>query len=194
MTEQHPAECYAPITEDEVAGWFPTCTPSGGNPRWGAPDKASCKALARRIEAVRAMSRACEADEDLVAARARLPLVVKDAQSLNKNLGLLTEAAGKYGAVALSAETLALETALAAFLRVAPVRPQGHQPANWVASALAWAPLIAACLQGPDGSLPSLSTEGGPVTAVLREAVQRVYGLELDAIDIGRQLRRAPRP
>ena len=188
MTKQQPSESNCPITVDEVAGWFPTNTRFGNVADCRKLDVAAWQTLAQKIEFTRSIFRASESDPDLVVGMAELPAAVKAAKLLKGELANLKKKTETY---ATGVEIQNLTIALDAFLIVAPGRTQGQQPSRWIGSAQKWAPLIAKCLKTNGKSRPSLSSETGPVTAVLHKAIKRVYNLDLDVSVIGRQLRRA---
>lgn len=170
----------APITQNEVLSWFP-------DSKFGRPNTEACKALTKAIEKSRSMFKAMESDKSLASAKAPFYSATKAARSLQTHLKTLCDKAGKY---ADGGEIQNLKIALNEFLEAAPGHKIGRQPAEWVSSAVKWGPMIRACLAEPNRPPPSLSSPEGPVTAVLAEAIARVYGMKLRSKDIGRRLQR----
>ena len=178
MAEMKGTAPNQPVTASEVAAWFPHI-------RFGAPDIAKCAVLALAVERTRAIFRILEADDHLNAGKAFLPAVTKAARLLKQELQTLAKEAGPYGK---SWEIANLYGAIMDFLDVAPGQSMGRQESAWMASALKWAPLAAACLKKEGKDPSSQLTLSGPVAHVLCKAVARVYGKTLTTPDLYRRL------
>ena len=154
------------VTADEVEGWFPES-------KFGDPDKAHVKKLARAIENTRLIKSLSNTDIELQKSSKTSAKIVLNIGSLIKLLDRLVTEAGPYADQDLKEKVSKAVEALEPFLR-GPQKKRGSQ-AEWAKSALTWAQLVAGCLTKTGKPPPSTKTADGPVMAVLQKAISRIY-------------------
>jgi hypothetical protein len=172
------------LTAAEVAEWFPDSV-------YGRPTPEECSDLlmdindevkkevwikAQRPKAKRLINHYQEA--------------AKLARVLEKELTAVINLSGRDGGITTPRrEVWALLTTVDEFLRCTSVRRVGAPTADWPHLAAKWAQRVAKIIAKPGKLPPSLSSDSGPVTAVVSKILHHCYGMDIHRTQVGRRLR-----
>lgn len=181
-------------TAEKVAAWFPHSV-------FGKPTPEDCAELAKKINHVadvrkRRTAKSISNSDD---GYEHLAEAVKLARSLKNELDAHVKLNDSKELVLLNhlgeiiwpkdQEARSLLTALDQFLNLNPGRKIGAPPKWWHELAEKWARDVAAVFPKRGGRSPSLTSDTGPVLAVVHQILNYCYGCLVDQAIIGRALR-----